>query len=256
MNEKPEVRVSAVLRAWWKRSVARQGRWRALRRLAGELASFLRDSTPERRRLRYGDAGYDWDNRVDTTSATVLFRERLLGVFHSPYQPTEPDLFREMMGSLQIDFHGFTFIDLGSGKGRTLLMAAEYPFASVLGIELLPRLHRIAEENISRFRSETQKCFHLESHCADAGEFCFPPDPTVLYLFNPFPEWTLERVMANLARSLDESPRAFYLLYHNPLLASVVEGNTPLKKAGGTHQYALYAFEPPRPNGTAPESLE
>ena len=77
--------------------------------------------------------GYDWDYRVDTTSATVGWRERLLGQFHSAYQPTEPALFKEMMAILKIDFQEFTFIDMGSGKGRVLLMAADYPFRRILG---------------------------------------------------------------------------------------------------------------------------
>ena len=58
------------------------------------LWRFLRDSTPERRRQRYGDMEYDWEHRVDTTSGTVGWRTRLLGLFHSPYQPTEPVLFK------------------------------------------------------------------------------------------------------------------------------------------------------------------
>ncbi len=69
----------------------------ALRDLSREIWDFLRDSTPERRRQRYGDVEFDWDFRVNTTSGTVGWRDRLLGVFHSPYQPTEPAVFHEMM---------------------------------------------------------------------------------------------------------------------------------------------------------------
>ena len=105
---------------------------------AAELWGFLRDSTPEQRRRRYGDVEYDWDHRVDTTSATVGWRDRLLGVFHSAYQPTEPALFHEMLAALNITFEDFTFIDLGSGKGRALLMASDYPFLRIVGVELLP----------------------------------------------------------------------------------------------------------------------
>ncbi len=97
--------------------------WNALR----NLWVFVRESTPERRRKRYGDMEYDWEHRVNTTSGTVGWRARLLGSFHSAYQPTEPALFQEMMASLpvlspQFEFDQFTFLDLGSGKGRTLLM--------------------------------------------------------------------------------------------------------------------------------------
>src|ERR1700685_4684196 len=117
---------------WWKHCASYEGYWLATRRLLGVLWEFVRDSTPARLRQRYGDAEYDWEHRVNTTSAAVGWRDRLLGMFHSPYQPTEAGLFHEMMAALSaqrgVEFGAFTFIALGSGKGRTLLMASDYPF--------------------------------------------------------------------------------------------------------------------------------
>jgi SAM-dependent methyltransferase len=201
---------------------------------------FLRDLTPARRRQRYGDVDYDWDYRVDTTSATVGWRQRLLGVFLSAYQATEPAAFHQMLASLGIDFGEFTFIDLGSGKGRTLLMASDYPFRRILGVEILPELHRVAEENIARYESDRQKCFAIESRCGDARQFEFPAEPTVLFLFNPLPEAGLTQAIANLERSLRQHPRAVYVLYHNPLLEHVLAGSALLKKVGGTQQCSTY----------------
>jgi hypothetical protein len=230
---------------WWHDLAARKGRVAATRRLLSVLVEFVRDSTPERLRQRYGDADYDWAHRVNTTSAAVGWRDRLLGVFHSPYQPTESALFHEMMGTLRehagIDFSEFVFIDLGSGKGRTLLMAADYPFQRIVGVELLATLHKTATQNLTGYHGESQKCFALESICEDAAEFPFPQQPTVLYLFNPFPEAGMRRVVGNLKRSLREYPRVVYVLYHNPLLEHVLGESSALKKIGGTHQYAMYA---------------
>ncbi|MGA8214719.1 MAG: class I SAM-dependent methyltransferase [Candidatus Sulfotelmatobacter sp.] len=229
---------------WWKDIAGREGRLAATRQLLTALWEFVRDSTPERYRQRYGDAEYDWDHRVNTTSAAVGWRNRLLGVFHSPYQPTEPDLFDEMLAAVSrqshSDFHDFIFIDLGSGKGRTLLMASDYPFRRIVGVELLPALHQAAEENLGKYRSESQKCFALESICGDATEFPLPAEPMVLYLFNPFPESGLKRMMANLERSLQAHPRAVYVLYHNPLLEHVLSASVAFGKIGGTHQYSIY----------------
>jgi SAM-dependent methyltransferase len=229
---------------WWKDIARREGSLAATRQLLAELWEFVLDSTPERRRQRYGDAEYDWDYRVNTSSAAVGWRDRLLGVFHSPYQPTEAALFHEMLGALNqqshFDFHDFVFLDLGSGKGRALLMASDYPFRRIVGVELLPALHEAAQENLRKYRIELQKCFVLQSICADATEFPFPGEPTVLYLFNPFPESGLRRTIANLERSLRERPRAVYVLYHNPLLEHVLSESAVLSKIGGTHQYSIY----------------
>jgi len=231
-------------RQWWSDIAAREGRVVASSRLLAALWEFARDSIPARRRRCYGDADYDWDHRVNTTSAAVGWRDRLLGVFHSPYQPTEPALFHEMLDALQqqshLDVREFTFIDLGSGKGRTLLLASDYPFRRIVGVELLPALHHIAQENLQKYHSESEKCFALESICENAAAFAFPAEPTVLYLFNPFPEAGLRRMLANLDQSLRENPRPVYVLYHNPLLEHVLRESTALTKVGGTHQYSAY----------------
>jgi SAM-dependent methyltransferase len=235
--------LTEAARAWWGERAARSGAWSATLSFASVLWEFLRDSTPSRRKQRYGDVDYDWDHRVDTTGATVGWRDRLLGMFLSPYQPTEPELFHEMLRSLDIDFHQFTFVDLGSGKGRTLLMAADYPFYRIIGVELLPDLQRIAEENIRKYKSDSQKSCALESQCGDARDFVFPPQPLVLYLFNPLPEPGLALVVNHLEVSVKENPRPVYVLYHNPLLEHVLAKST-LRKIGGTSQFSVYEAMP------------
>jgi SAM-dependent methyltransferase len=235
------------IRRWWKQTARDEGYVFAARALFAKLWEFLRDSTPWRLRQRYGDSDYDWDHRVNTTSAAVGWRERLVGLFHSPYQPTDPDLFQEMLDHLKqltsIDFRDFTFVDLGSGKGRTLLMASDYPFRRILGVELLPTLHEIARENVSRYYSARKQCSTIESVCADATNFPLPQGPLLIYLFHPFPESGLREFLRNLERSLAEHEREVYLLYHNPLLESVLAESRSLKKIGGTHQYSIYKAE-------------
>lgn len=183
---------------------------------------------------------YDWDHRVNTTSGTVGWRARLLGLFHSPYQPTDPALFREMMASLPIQFGQFTFIDLGSGKGRTLLMASEYPFRRILGVEAIAELHHAAQENISAYRSAAQRCSQIESRLADAREFELPNEALVLYLFNPLPERALSEVLRRLEQSLIRTPRALWVVYHNPVLEACLKAQQTLERTAGTPQYSIF----------------
>ena len=183
---------------------------------------------------------YDWENRVNTTSGTVDWRARLLGIFHSPYQPTDPALFREMMASLPIEFDQFTFVDLGSGKGRTLLMASEYPFRRIVGVEWIEELHRAAQQNIRDYRSPTQRCTRIEALLADARQFELPEEPLLLYLFNPLPERALSEVLQRLGKSLIEAPRTVWIVYHNPQLETILSVSGFLEKAIGTPQYSVY----------------
>jgi SAM-dependent methyltransferase len=244
-SSKPSSNIFRVALQYWSELAARRGRVAATRSLFSTLWEFARDSTPERLRSRYGDADYDWDHRVNTTSAGVGWRDRLLGMFHSPYQPTEPGLFYEMLDALQqhanLDFINFTYLDLGSGKGRTLLMASDYPFRRIVGVELLPSLNQIAQENLKQYKSDSQQCFAIESICADASTFPLPDGPLVLYLFNPLPETALRMVVVNLEKRLRADSPPVYVLYHNPLLEQVLRESSTLQKIFGTHQYSIYA---------------
>lgn len=183
---------------------------------------------------------YDWDHRVNTTAGTVGWRERLIGTFRSAYQPTEPDAFKDMMAALPIDFREFTFIDVGSGKGRTLLMGSEYPFNRIVGVEIMPELNRVAEENIRRYQSPTQVCRQIECICVDAVEYSFPPEPLILYLFNPLPLAALTQVLCNLRSSLASAPRPVYIVYYNPLLAEHLGDFQWLKIAHRRNHLVIY----------------
>ncbi len=246
---KPETRtsfsLSRALRYWWRCHAASLGKLGAARKLAAELWDFLLDFIPARRRRRYGDIDYDWDYRVDTSEATLDWRTRLRALLTGgPYQPSEPALFHEMLDALAIDYSQFTFIDLGSGKGRALLMASDYPFHRVVGVELVPQLHQVALENLRQYRSPRQLCHAIESCCGDASQFVFPALPLGIYLFNPFPQSLLRQVLANLEDSLRNFPRPVFLLYHNPLLEPVLAASPLLRRVGGTHQFSLYSNVP------------
>ena len=236
----PQISIGRSCRDYWKRERASAGRLAATFKLAQVSWEFLRDSLPERKRQRYGDVDYDWEFRVDTTSATVTWRTRLLGLLHSPYQPIEPQLFREIMASLEIDFRQFTFIDIGSGKGRALLLAAAYPFRRVVGIELLPELQVVAEQNIRTPSGKERACGEVQALCGDATQFIFPAETLVVFLFNPLPEAGLKKVVSNLEASLRENPRPAYVIYASPVFEKVLTASSELARIGGTHQYSLF----------------
>src|SRR5262252_184255 len=116
MTATPSPRIVPAAYAFWKDRIASSGVVPGSWEFVKTLWEFVRDSTPSRLRSRFGDADYDWDFRVNTTSGAVGWRDRLLGLLHSPYQPTEPALFREMIETLQqnagVDLSDLTFIDL------------------------------------------------------------------------------------------------------------------------------------------------
>jgi hypothetical protein len=226
---------------WIRETVRNRGLWGALRYYAAAGFELLRDLSPERRKSRYGDIDYDFEYGVDTTWATVSPRTRMREFFSGArYQASEPGLFHKILRALPVSPEGFTFVDLGSGKGRTLLMASDYPFQRIIGLELLEELHRIAQKNIAGYRSQEQKCFRIASFWGDARDFEFPLERLVLYLFNPFPDYVLKTVLSNLRRSAESAPREIYVIYHNLVHEDIFRQQSWLREVHRTHQFAIY----------------
>jgi hypothetical protein len=226
---------------WLRDSLRHRGLGGSLRYYGQEFVDMVRDLSPSRRRSRYGDIDFDFEHDVDTTWATVTLRTRIREwLSGGQYQPSEPALFRAIIEALPVAPGGFTFIDLGSGKGRTLLMASSYSFHRIIGMELLDELNTIAVQNISRYRSDAQRCFAIESHSGDARYFDFPAEPTILYLFNPFPRHIWREVLANLHDSLVTASRSVYVVYHNPVHEDIPNSQSWLHQRNRTHQFVIY----------------
>lgn len=196
---------------------------------------------PARRRLRFDDLDYDFEHAVDTTRSNLSFATRFLTAFTAtPYFAIEPWLFEQIMQALPIQFADFTFVDLGSGKGRALLLAAAYGFRRIIGVEFLPELHRVAEENIRKFAASEPLAPQIQSACMDAREFEFPEGPLVVYLFNPFPEAVFAAVLTNLRKSWQASPRPVFIAYRSPESEKLLAESDWLQKIKGTEQWAVF----------------
>jgi SAM-dependent methyltransferase len=104
------------------------------------------------------------------------------------------------------------FVDFGSGKGRTILLAARHPFRRVIGVEFSQQLHEVASENV-RTALTADRSRDVELILADATQWKVPADATVLFFFNPFDGEILAKVCANIQQSLAEAPRKLTIIY-------------------------------------------
>ena len=121
--------------------------------------------------------------------------------------------FNAIMKLLPADVSGFSFVDIGSGKGRTLLLAARFPFRSVIGIEYAASLVQIANANVPSYRGNPPLLSAIESICADATTASYPEVPLIIYLFNPFEIEIFEKVFARIVESYQAAPRPILLIY-------------------------------------------
>jgi hypothetical protein len=175
----------------------------------------------ERRRDREFDArfGVETAGIIELDRLQIASRYRQHGV---EYEQTKPAAFDTLMKPLKIRFEDFTFVDFGSGKGRALLLASDYPFRRIVGVEFAVELHEAARMNIARYHSPTQRCHTIEAYCQDATEYVLSSEPTVFYFYNPFDATVMTKVLTNIRTSLQEHPRPVFLLYCNHLHRDLV----------------------------------
>jgi len=131
------------------------------------------------------------------------------------YQASDPIILRELFSELPIDPNDFTFIDLGSGKGRALLLASMAGFREAIGVEFSKNLFDISNSNILLYRKNYPNHPPVECVLQDAMEFQFPDSDLVIYLYNPFGEAALQTVINNIRDAQLRYKREIYVLYFN-----------------------------------------
>ena len=109
----------------------------------------------------------------------------------------------------------YTFVDLGAGMGRALLLAAAYSFRAVIGVELHPTLARIARGNLAVWRAAGRARVPTRVYCRDAAAFALPPGPCLVFLFNPFGAPVLRRLLRCWKRNLASRAGHVDILYVN-----------------------------------------
>lgn len=178
---------------------------------------------------------FDLLHRVDTSgyiSGANLSAVSLSGLYITAYAGIPPSALTQALTELPIQLKDFTFIDIGCGKGRALMIAAQFPFRHLLGIEIAGELCEVARANIAT-NAEWSSRITILNH--DATDVTYPDGPIFLYLYNPFLAPILRRVLHNLEHQLRRSPRPAYLFYvMNPRYTEVMDSFPFLKEISDT----------------------
>lgn len=140
---------------------------------------------------------------------------------HARYEPCSVRHFHFAMRKVPPPLQAWSFVDVGSGKGRAVLLALGYPFRRVVGVELDPRLHDVAARNVVRYRGP-RACPSAELVCADATRTPLPPGDVVLFFYHPFEGPLLERFLDHLEASARAPKRRLLLVYSHPVHRAAV----------------------------------
>ena len=174
---------------------------------------------------------FDLQNRV-RTSGLVAGRHLKTGSPHdqhtTAYYGVAPSVFHALLKRWRRirpawPIEETTFLDIGAGMGRAVLLAAEMPFRAVIGVEMHPALTRIARKNLTAWRKDGRAQAPMRLVQADASSFPFPKGPCVAFLFNPFGAVVMRHFLCHAAQSFQQRPGELDLLYVNHEQEHVLE---------------------------------
>lgn len=164
------------------------------------------------------DAAFDGDHGVDTGGVQMLGKLTIRsdnaarGSSHIATPPREFDAALPLAEQELGDLAGASFVDLGSGKGRALLMAAERGYGRIVGVEFAAELDAVARGNVLG-RADRARFTLIHG---DAADYDLPAGPVLLYLFHPFDSRVMVQVARRALASWQRDPRPVRVVYLNP----------------------------------------
>src|ERR1700733_6367017 len=137
-----EAGIGVIVKRMWHKSSRQEAAWPRMEQ--GEYRSYR--------------AVHPFDERFGVDTSGLVY-ELPSGhphdLYNNGYFAVAPSVFHSIMQTLRdrlaLNYRRFSFVDVGSGKGRALLLAMDYPFREILGVELSPELDRIARANVARY---------------------------------------------------------------------------------------------------------
>lgn len=155
------------------------------------------------------------------------------------YEPTPVYECTAMLRAIPQPPETFTFVDVGAGMGRVVMIASARPFRQVIGVEVSAALCETARDNLVRWRRKNGAiaCKDLRIVHADAATYRFPSGDLVVYLYNPFGETTL-RIIAE--RLMEHASGMCYVLYHTPVHRAVFDTHARFERVSDLQFGAVY----------------
>lgn len=145
------------------------------------------------------------------------------------YAGSQPSLLRHALEQVPA-LDTCAFIDLGCGKGRALLVASEFPFRDILGVELSAPLARIAQRNAALIARRFPQRTSIAIAVADASTFPLPAGNLVVFLYHPFGAALVARVVAGVEAALAAERRAIFVVYYNPVAGHCFDASSSLRR--------------------------
>jgi SAM-dependent methyltransferase len=182
---------------------------------------------------------FDQAHNVDTSGlipAGNLITGHPNDAFVTAYYGIAPSILRTLIDHWRETIpphpiHSYTFLDVGAGKGRAMLIASELPFRQIIGIELNPEIADIAQSNLEIWQRDhaaddtAPAIAPIFLHQQDALAFDLPRTPTLAFLYHPFEAPVFKHLLRRIEAQYARRPGTFDLLYVNSECREILDNH-------------------------------
>ena len=194
-------------------------------------------------------AGRRFDHDYGVTTQAILFLTDLdpeqvgdAGAHATHYEAVPVADFRALLAQLPVEVTATsTFVDVGAGMGRALLLASEYLFKQVMGIEVSPGLYEIARENLERADRVRRACRDVRLVRGDARSWSYPPGDLVVFMYNPFDAEAMRATLGSILHRRNAGTT--WLLYHTPVERETIEEDPQWTIVSSSRSGIIYRHE-------------
>jgi SAM-dependent methyltransferase len=154
---------------------------------------------------------------IQTTGADELkhLAKRGIDIAHATiYMPASYDLLEKIFDNLN-GTNPEHLLDLGSGKGRIMAVAATHGIRKLTGLDISKKLCDAARNNMQKITARIPG-LKYKIYNNDAFYFQIPDDVDCIIMFNPFDGVIMSGVILNINESLERKPRPLKIIYINP----------------------------------------
>jgi SAM-dependent methyltransferase len=175
---------------------------------------------------------FDVEEQVETSgyvSVDRLTSDESLRTNIIPYAASSPSVIRKAIGTLP-DVRDYAFVDLGCGKGRALIVATEYAFSRIIGVELSPELCATARRNAESIAHRHPERASMSVVEGNVTDFDFPSGKLVVFMYHAFGPELLKQIMDKLELALERQLSHVFFVYYNPVHSSILDASPAFKR--------------------------
>jgi SAM-dependent methyltransferase len=146
-----------------------------------------------------------------------------------PYAGSQPSIVRRAIATLP-ELADYCFVDLGCGKGRPLLVASEFSFRRIIGVELSRDLVASARRNVAAVRRRFPGRPAIEVIEDNVARFRLPDGKVVLFFYHSFDADLMVDLINRAVNSLAGPVDHLFVIYYNPVWGELLDSSPAFRR--------------------------